>query len=542
MGMTWIALMVILKRWLLVPGFSALVGSINEDMGIKVQLKGSLFFKLKYALERLPKWLLPKNFDFDKHFQTSSITNPENDNTIEGKAPTEKFGVGDRKTCIYFDDFAQWEYGAEAWENTKATTNCRLATWTANGLNHAYEIRYGKGRFKNTRTAICQIHWSADPRKSATAVDEVTGETYNIWKRARLGVPSRGIYGDMSQDQFDKDYEFKYESSQVGRIYAEQMKFVEVGHFPYDPRFSTYTSVDPGVGDLCVIGWFQWDYIRKRIRLVDLYFRNGFGASYYIPLYTGRDHPTAKLKHEHEYDQKGTEAIARHTSWQKLNLHTGRKEIDYAAHYGDPAIKQRSASDGKSFKEVMQGNPEVDTHNIEIEVKEDEGKNFKTRIEKTRDLLYHFDINETLAGEIVEKLNKYQWDTADDASKKKEGDRKTANRPKHDENSHFAAMLEYFAVNCTHEDEWREAQTSHSRGEAASNLAVFGHPEMIPTLLGTTGKRLLAEQLAKEGVNRYDTDREDTVRGRGKAIDSDSFLPTIIRSARYAGRSYRGRR
>lgn len=460
MGMTWIVLACIVKRWLLHDGFSALVGSITQELLDNDKSPSSLFWKIKilvqYTLAVAP-WLTPAKFDWDAHHTWAKLENPQTGGTIQGRAPTVRFPIGDRQTVIYFDDFAQWEVGGEAWENAAATTNCRCATWTANGLNFAWELRFGKGKFEGVKIKIVNIHWKSDPRKQATAIDETTGKVYNIWQREMVGDAAQGIPGKISYEQFLKDYEFQYETSQKGRIYGSQMPHVSRGKFPYNPAFPTWTFWDYGTTDACVILFVQLDVKRFRFRIVDRVIGNGQGIEFYIPMVNGRQDEEI-LKHEKDYTLEDLQSIERRTSWQVYDRVKDKKIVPYYGHFGDPAGKAKSISHNKSAKEMLW---EAD---IEVEDKDtNEAKSYMGRIEAARFMLRYTDINDELCEDVAIHLSQYKW-------------AKSGLRPEHDDASHTAAAWEY---GCQNLIDWfqnllKERQMEKKAVAPEQNYAIFG--------------------------------------------------------------------
>lgn len=439
MGMTWIILACILKRFLRQRGFSALLGAIRDTLLDDDKNPATLFWKIDCMMQHLPSFLMPGGYKWDyfkKKFRSpADMINPENGNTINGAAPTERFGVGDRKSVIYFDDWSVWEYGAEAWESSSASTNCRIASWTARGLNHAYELRYSKGRFENVRVKIVNIHWSTDPRKQRVAIDPYSGAEYNVWLREQIGDPEaidpetgqKGIHGEISMNKFLQDYEMKYELGESKAIYAQQVARARTGKFDYDDQFGLYTSWDYGRTNRTAIIFAQFDHKKGRLRLVAYQEHSGEDITFYPPLVIGRDEGTTELPFD--YNRAQLEHIERVTNWQKYDPRSGNYKVPYRDHYGDPTGKNKTLTDKLSVVEKL------DEAGITITSRRDkDGWHITDRVEDARWLLSLCDIDETACALLIERLNRYKW----------KDDEKT---PIHDVNSDGATAFEYLAVN-----------------------------------------------------------------------------------------------
>lgn len=441
MGMTWIILACILRRFLRQKGFSALIGAMTDLLLDDEKNDATLFWKIDCMMKHLPAFLRPNGLPFNafkkKYRSPADMLNPENGNTINGNAPTERFAVGARKSVVYFDDWGQWTYGAEAWESASATTNCRIASWTAKGMNHAYELAKSKGRFAGVRVKLVNIHWKTDPRKQKTAIDPYSGEEYNVWLREQIGdanaidplTGKRGITGRISMQKFLQDYEMQYELGDDKSIYALQMTRARKGKFPYDPRFQTFTFWDYGRTNRTAIVFAQFDHIHGRLRIIAFIEHHGEDIRFYPPLVVGRNENYDALPNEDAYTPQQKHHIERVTSWQIPDPMTGGFRVPYKAHYGDPTGENRTLLDKRSVVQIL------DEAGIKVQSRWDkDGRGYTGRIEDARWLLPLCDVDEEHAGEFIEHMNRYRFKD-DDKS------------PVHDVHSDCATAFEYGAVN-----------------------------------------------------------------------------------------------
>lgn len=116
MGASWILFVYVsLWYWLFKDGTNILMGSYKE-MLVDDKTIDSLFGKLDYAMDSLPKWMIPKGFNKNKHRTKLKLVRPDNGNVITGDTMNPNFGRGSRKTAILFDELGFWDYSKDAWE------------------------------------------------------------------------------------------------------------------------------------------------------------------------------------------------------------------------------------------------------------------------------------------------------------------------------------------------------------------------------------------------------------------------------------------
>lgn len=86
--------------------FSAGYVTRNEALVDSVTDADTLFWKLAWAINKLPFWMLPKGFEMKKHRSLSahSLLNPENGATLVGYSAGQDVGMGGRKTVFTIDE------------------------------------------------------------------------------------------------------------------------------------------------------------------------------------------------------------------------------------------------------------------------------------------------------------------------------------------------------------------------------------------------------------------------------------------------------
>lgn len=137
-GASWLIALTFQYCWLFKPGWNFHIGSRKEEYVDKRGDMSTLFEKLRFNLEYMPTWLLPAEFNPDKHINHMRIINPANGNTITGESSNPNFARGGRYRAILFDEFPVWENAEPAWTSASQSTNCRIPIGTPNGKHNKH--------------------------------------------------------------------------------------------------------------------------------------------------------------------------------------------------------------------------------------------------------------------------------------------------------------------------------------------------------------------------------------------------------------------
>lgn len=160
-GMTFLHLAVYLHQWLFSNGFEALVGSLKGE-DVDDWTPSSLIGKVRYMYYRLPYWITPLKFVPRIHDTFRRFFNPDNESSITGRATTEDFGRGGRKSVVLVDEHAS--IGSRIVQGMERAlpecTNTIHRVSTPKGINTFKLIRDRK------LCDIHTIHWSQFPEKS----------------------------------------------------------------------------------------------------------------------------------------------------------------------------------------------------------------------------------------------------------------------------------------------------------------------------------------------------------------------------------------
>ncbi|MHC4302620.1 MAG: hypothetical protein ACYS7Y_35620 [Planctomycetota bacterium] len=120
-----------LRRWLRDPMFSAGYVTRNEALMDSRTDADTLFWKLDWAITKLPFWMVPAGFDWKQHrsYTNHSLLNPANGASLVGYAAGQDVGAGGRKTVFTCDEFGAKDFisGAKdesVMEALHDVTNC----------------------------------------------------------------------------------------------------------------------------------------------------------------------------------------------------------------------------------------------------------------------------------------------------------------------------------------------------------------------------------------------------------------------------------
>lgn len=395
MGMTWLLFVVIpVYYWLFRDGANILVGSYKE-MLVDDKTVDSIFGKIDYLLEGLPKWMLPKKFNPKKHRTKLKLINPSNNNLISGDTMNPHFGRGARKTIILFDELGFWDYAKDAWESSGDTTDCRIANSTPHGYNYYAQLR------ENDSMDVLTLLWKLHPLK-----DQLW---YNHEKERR------------TEEELAQEIDISYSKSREGKVYPEwnEINMVQ-GLFPYNDELPLYIGWDFGKTDDCSIVWAQRDYMTDRLRIIDVYRNTGKNIDFYAPFVTG-----IVSSDGYKYTKEELEIIGEHKEWKR------------GTHFGDPAGRFVNAVSDETVISVLR--------NFGIIINfQDRWKSFNLRKSATKRLIMDgIDLNKNPRTDYFDICiinSSYP-------KVKQEGlDVINSVKPKHDAYSHHRSALEYLSL------------------------------------------------------------------------------------------------
>lgn len=394
MGASWLFFVwVPLWYWLFQDGVNILVGSYKEAL-VDDRSQDSLFGKIDYCLDSLPKWMIPKRFNKDKHRTKLKLINPSTNNQITGDTMNPAFGRGSRKTMILFDELGFWDYAKDAWESAGDATACRIANSTPHGMNYYAMLR-------ESGMDVFTMHWRKHPMKDQQWYD------YECARR--------------TPEEVAQELDISYTKSREGRVYPEWTEEnINKGYYPYDPDLPLYIAWDFGKTDDTAIIWSQPDYRNGTLRIVDTYRNTGKNIDFYVPFITG-----IIPSEGYEYKPEDLEIIAEHREWAA------------GTHFGDPAGRFQNQVTDETVLSVLRN------WGIIVNYK-DRWKEFAVRKHATKRL-----INEGIDLNLNPRTKYFDICIINSSypKVKVEGvDQFRSQKPKHDHFSHYRSALEYLAL------------------------------------------------------------------------------------------------
>lgn len=419
MGATWILVTWAVHKWLFEPGFTCLFGSKTEG-DVDDNSIDSIFGKIRYILQRLPKFLCPdlkekinEKRDADSYL---SIVNPVNGNEITGDSANSNFGRSGRRSIVFLDEFAFVENSDKIWSAISEVSNVIIPVSTANGKgNMFYNLR------SKSTIPVLTLHWSKHPNKNK--------EWYGSKKKT------------MEPHQIAQEIDIDYSSSKSGRIYKRFKKEYHVSRDIIYPNlaFEQFITWDFGVADNMVMIYGQIDPY-DAVDIYACYDATDQDIEFFLPLAFGNLPNKNTFNFIADHDQQTIRNVLKKVF---INRDTGQFQNIEFTHYGDFAGTQRSANNRRSVRERMAQPP----YNIKLNVSS--RQDHATRIQSLDNL---FKLKENRDGtlstrfkispdceRVIDSVMNYVWD--------KEDVHNPNIKPKHDWASHYSTALEFMAIN-----------------------------------------------------------------------------------------------
>lgn len=422
MGVTYTILATLVWFWLYEPASNFLVGSRKEDYvdnrrgGTTGNKEESLFGKIDYMISRLPSYILPKEFNKDRHFTFMSLVNPENGNAISGESSNPNFSRGGRQRAIFLDEFAFWDNGQSVWGATADTTNCRIvATTPGDKPSKAKRLRFGKD---GEKIKIITLDYSLDPRKNKKWLEE---------QRERR-----------STEDFNREIMINWETSITGRVYPE-LESAAYGNFPFIVNQQLYCSWDFGLDGTAITFW-QQNPANGKLRVIDAYENNNQVIQFYFPLF-GK-----VIDSKFQYSDDDLKAINFIAQYPK------------AIHFGDPDVRKRSF--------VAETSTRIELEKAGIYVQSITKNEFPFRREKTKVYLQKgIEVNANPRTDFFfEAVKSARYPQREETSQA------TAPivLPIHDWTSHYRTSMEYFFINFDSFQEMKLTEPDWARHKGSS--------------------------------------------------------------------------
>jgi hypothetical protein len=163
MGASWMFVLIVVWCWLYRDGQNFLLLSRSDEYVDKSNEPKSLFWKIDFILNNMPKWMLPVGWNRTKHRLVKRVVNPSNGNTIVGEATTEDSGRGGTFTAVLHDEFAACDVGMGILKSTRSATGTRWFNSTPKGTGNAHYRIVQLSRQNPRQVRPLRFHWSDHP-------------------------------------------------------------------------------------------------------------------------------------------------------------------------------------------------------------------------------------------------------------------------------------------------------------------------------------------------------------------------------------------
>lgn len=171
-GVTWLSVGFAVSMWCNVDGFVTGFGSRKEELVDKKGDAKSIFEKVRFMIDNLPREFWPDNYVPHLHSKKMLVLNPNTDAAIIGEGGDD-IGRGGRTSLTFVDEAAFIEHQLLVDAALSQNTNCQIDISTYNGNGNPF---YKKSmRFDNTDRKFI-FDWKDDPRKDQPWYDKQVEE------------------------------------------------------------------------------------------------------------------------------------------------------------------------------------------------------------------------------------------------------------------------------------------------------------------------------------------------------------------------------
>ena len=200
MGASWICCALSVWLWRFRTGTAIGWGSRKAEYVDKIGDPKSIFWKIRYIIDRLPSQFLPAGYRQDVHATYMKIINPANGATITGEAG-DNIGRGGRTSIYFKDESAHYEKPALIEAALMDNTDVQIDISSVNGIGNVFHRRREAGveweRGKDIppgKTRVFILDWRHHPAKD------------DAWyERRRQKAIDDGLEAEFAQE-VDRDY------------------------------------------------------------------------------------------------------------------------------------------------------------------------------------------------------------------------------------------------------------------------------------------------------------------------------------------------
>ena len=308
MGITWLMCCYFLWRWLFTPNYSAFILSRTEaevDDGTR-NPQGSIFSKIRWQIDLLPKYMLPESYQRKEGRGTTTdmnlkLINPNLGTSLTGSSTNASAGRSRRYSTCYIDECFFIEHFSEVYRSLQSVSKVKIFTSTV-VHGRVYED------FKKTLEAkgnYMSLRWSDHPFKDKEWYDQM------VTKAEQMNDPD-----------IMREVEPSYALSEKA-MYYPQVRLSRVEPFEYRVGLPVYVSMDiGGKHDLTVAIFWQFD--GGWFYCLDAYFNKNRPLDWYAPFLNKE-----LLWNPSVYNEAQARFIMKVRDWKKPTAYFG--ELDHFA-------------------------------------------------------------------------------------------------------------------------------------------------------------------------------------------------------------------
>jgi hypothetical protein len=398
MGMSNTAVGMLAARWLTMPNYHARLMSRVEPLVDNTADPDSLFWKVDGMLRGSPRWMIEEfkpGFNWEKHRRHMMLEDPFSKSLLAGESTNSTAGRGKRADAALCDEFPFMLNFKTIWDNLRAATYHRMALGSA-----------------STQKGMDAYNLVRSERHALILIDSRTGMHPKQTKEWHELERSRG-----DQASYDQEIGMDWFADYGDFVYPAFMR-KDVTEAPYLPyQGPVYGAVDDGAH------WAMWVLqhiiVTGRIHVLACYRNHGKPTRFYGAMMRGF------YLAEFEYDEFDRAAV------------DFFKVVQPNVWMGDSHAANWEQNSGTSVIEDLQRGFGI-TLNVDFQ-----RRKYKDRHDDLEDVIPRLDFNASWPWmrEGLNALQMYKYPSTPEGKEL----RREPTEPLHNDDSHYATALEWWA-------------------------------------------------------------------------------------------------
>lgn len=227
MGISWVTCWLFLYWFLFHKHKYTLISRTADEVDSPWDMD-SMFEKIRFMIRNLPKWILPtwlsKEQGKDKTNRYMNLSDPNSTASITWKTASPWAGRWGTRNAIFMDEMASMQYASQINKSAWSNTPCRIYNSTPEWkINEFYRMKIKAEEWDIKRL---RYHWSEHPHYN------------NEWYRQKTQW--------MTKEEIAQELEIDYDTSLEWRVYPEFTQ--QPQDIIYDPNKPLVISIDNSHG------------------------------------------------------------------------------------------------------------------------------------------------------------------------------------------------------------------------------------------------------------------------------------------------------